>query len=108
MSSGEHATDSFPEGAALTLKLTAETAGKYDLSMHARGNSGSTPIVLEEVMELKVNNADVAVSGNVLGRTFADYALGEVDLVKGENTIVITHKSGTMPNIDYLRAVPKA
>ena len=100
--------DSFPEGAALTLTFNAETAGKYSLNVAARGTSGTN---YAEVMSVKVNNADVTISGTHTAsssRTFVETLIGEVDLVAGENTIIITHTAGTIPNLDYIRLIPVA
>ena len=108
VSSGETATDSFPEGATLIIKFNATTAGTYVLSMDARGNSSRTAIDLAAGLSMKFNDEDVTVSGELLGRTFQKVVLGEVTVKVGENTLAVTALSGTRPNIDFFRLTPKA
>ena len=108
VSSGETATDSFPEGATLIVKFNATTAGTYVLSMDARGNSSRTAIDLAAGLSMKFNDEDVAVSGELLGRTFQKVVIGEVTVKVGENILAVTALSGTRPNIDFFRLTPKA
>ena len=108
VSSGETATDSFPEGATLIIKFNATTAGTYVLSMDARGNSSRTAIDLAAGLSMKFNDEDVTVSGELLGRTFQKVVLGEVTVKVGENILAVTALSGTRPNIDFFRLTPKA
>ena len=97
--------DSWPEGATLTFKFNSEIAGKFQLYVTARGSN----IDFAESMGVKVNGADVTISGTYNGsRTFGETLVGEVTLINGENTMIITHLAGTMANIDFLRLVPQA
>ena len=101
-------TDSFPEGAALTLTVNSTLAGKFNIYVTARGSN----INYATALGVKVNNADVTVSGTFnSSRTMVETLIGEADLIIGENTVVITRPAegaSTMPNIDFLRFVPQA
>ena len=108
VSSGETATDTFPEGATLIIKFDVTTAGTYVLSMDARGNSSRTAIDLAAGLSAKFNDEDVAISGSLLGRTFQKVIIGEVTAKVGENILAITALSGTRPNIDFFKLTPKA
>ena len=110
VSSGETLTDSFPEGAKLTLKFEGVKAGKYTLAFNARGNSSSTPIILKDAVSMKFNNADVTIGEDVqvLTRTVKNYVIGEVTAINGDNILEITALSATRPNFDFFRLIPVA
>ena len=98
-------SDSWPEGATLTFKFTPELAGQFEIYVTARGSN----IDFAESMGIKINGADVTVSGTYnAGRTFGETLVGEAALTAEETTMVITHVAGTMANLDYIRLVPKA
>ena len=112
-SSGETCTSTWAEGAVLSVKVNATTAGQYTLTLNGRagGQYGTSNIDdLSQVVTVKFNNSAVDVSGiAITGRTYTDYVLGEVSVVAGENTIEITALgANTAPNIDFFKLVPKA
>lgn len=102
--------DEWPAEAVLTIKVTATTAGVYNMYARCRasgGYSSTTTDDLAECMEVKVNGNAVAASGIVSGSSFTDYLLGEVNLVAGENTVTIKCLT-TVPTLNMLRFLPKA
>ena len=103
--------DAWPEGAELTIKANNEgAAGKYNMYIRARASGGynsSTTDDLATCMEVKVNGNAISATGTVSGNSFTDYLLGEVDLIAGENTIVIKCLT-TVPTINMLRFLPVA
>ena len=73
--------------ATLTYTFQSEFAGLFDIQLGLRGSN----IVLENYFAIKVNNADVVVSGAVNSNSSAvDTIVGQANLVVGENTMVIT------------------
>lgn len=73
--------------ATLTYTFQSELAGKFDIQLGLRGSIAD----LSTVMAIKVNNADVVVSGAVNSNSSAvDTIVGQANLVVGENTMVIT------------------
>ena len=71
----------------LTYTFQSELAGKFDIQLGLRGSIAD----LSTVMAIKVNNADVVVSGAVNSNSSAvDTIVGQANLVVGENTMVIT------------------
>ena len=102
--------DEWPAEAILTIKVTATTAGVYNMYARCRasgGYSSTTTDDLAECMEVKVNGNAVAASGIVSGSSFTDYLLGEVNLIAGENTVTIKCLT-TVPTLNMLRFLPKA
>ena len=98
-------------GAALTFKFNASAAGKAKLILMGRSASAnwmSNPVeyydhALEETTSIKVNGAEISVAGKGFlgsdGKTSVQVDLGEIDVVAGENTIVLTALQQA-PNID--------
>ena len=77
----------FAKDATLTYTFQAEKAGLYDIQLGLRGAIPD----LSTVMAIKVNDADVAVSGSVNSNSSAvDTIVGQANLKVGENTMVIT------------------
>ena len=77
----------FAKDATLTYTFQAEKAGLYDIQLGLRGAIAD----LSTVMAIKVNDADVAVSGSVNSNSAAvDTIVGQANLKAGENTMVIT------------------
>ncbi|MBO7574054.1 MAG: Ig-like domain-containing protein [Bacilli bacterium] len=73
--------------ATLTYTFESELAGRFDIQLGLRGSIAD----LSTVMGIKVNEADVAVSGAVSSNSSAvDTIVGQADLKVGENTMVIT------------------
>ena len=103
-------------GAALTFNFNASAAGKAKLILMGRSASAnwmSQPIVyndhaLEETTSIKINDVDVSVAGKgFLGsdaKTSVQVDLGEVDVVAGPNTIVITALQQA-PNFDCIALI---
>ena len=99
------------QGAALTFKFNASAAGKVKLILMGRSASAnwmSNPVeyydhALEETTSIKINDTDVSVAGKGFlgsdGKTSVQIDLGEVDVVAGPNTIVLTALAQA-PNID--------
>ena len=98
-------------GAALTFKFNASAAGKTRLVLMGRSASANWMTnppeyydhALEETTSIKVNDVDVSVAGKGFlgsdGKTSVQVDLGEVDVVAGPNTIVLTALQQA-PNID--------
>ena len=102
--------DAWPENAVLTIKVTAATAGAYNMYIRARASGGYNSTTTDDLatcMEVKVNGAAVAASGTVSGSSFTDYFLGEVNLTAGENTVTIKCLTA-VPTMNMLRFLPKA
>ncbi|MBO4704043.1 MAG: Ig-like domain-containing protein [Bacilli bacterium] len=77
----------FKKDTTLTYTFDAEVAGKFDIQLGLRGAIAD----LSTVMAIKVNDADVAVSGSVNSNSSAvDTVVGQADLKVGSNTMVIT------------------
>lgn len=89
--------------ATLTYTFKAEKAGLYDLNFSLRGNN----INVAEAISVKVNDADVAVSGNVNGGYNAvDVVVGQANLKVGDNTMVITAVADSALYIKSLKLAP--
>ena len=102
--------DAWPADAVLTVKVTATTAGAYNMYARCRASGGYSSTTTDDLatcMEVKVNGTAVAASGTVSGSTFTDYLLGEVNLTAGENTVTIKCLT-TVPTLNMLRFLPKA
>ena len=77
----------FAKDATLTYTFQAEKAGLYDIQLGLRGAIAD----LSTVMAIKVNDADVAVSGSVNSNSATvDTIVGQANLKAGEHTMVIT------------------
>ena len=111
-STGETCTAQWAENAVLVVKANITVAGNYTLSFVGRagGQYGTANIDdLAAVIEVKVNNVALTVSGAVSGRTFTNYVLGDVTLGAGETTIEVKGLgTDVAPNIDFFKLTPKA
>ena len=87
----------------LTYTFQSELAGRFDLQFGLRGSN----IDVAANMSVKVNDKDVAVSGTVNTQYSAvEYVIGQADLNKGENTMVITFLADSSLYIKSLKLVP--
>ena len=111
-STGETCTAQWEANAVLVIKANITKAGDYTLSFVGRagGQYGTANIDdLSAVIEVKVNNNVLTISGAVSGRTFTNYALGDVTLAVGETTIEVKGlEADRAPNIDFFKLSPKA
>lgn len=108
VSSGETATDTFDEGAVLTVKFNVENAGTYDLYIALRGNSSSRALDIAAGLGLKFNNQDITYEASITGRSFQTLKIAAVQTIVGENILLVTGLSGTRPNIDFFKLAPVA
>lgn len=76
----------FQKDGAVTYTFNADKAGLYEIQL--RGSAGGN---LAETIAVKVNDAAVAVSGQMGGSTYSpvDVVIGQADLVAGENKLEI-------------------
>ena len=87
----------------LTYTFQSELAGRFDLVFGLRGSN----IGIAENMSVTVNDKDVAVSGTVnTSYSAVEYVVGQADLNKGENTMVITFLADSSLYIKSLKLVP--
>ena len=103
--------DAWPEGAVLTLNFTATKAGAFELYLYGRASGGyqsETTDKPAEMMEIKINNTAVQLSGEIAPGAFALHKIGEVNLNVGANTMTVKNLGETITTIDYFRLVPKA
>ena len=103
-------------GAALTFNFNASAAGKVKLILMGRSASAnwmSNPVTyydhsLEETTSIKVNGTDISLTNKgFLGsdaKTSVQVDLGEIDVVEGANTIVITAIQQA-PNFDCIALI---
>ena len=102
----------------LTFKFTATDAqaGKYELSVNGSAAYQATEdfmFATSTTITLNGNpvtiNADAAIVAGDGGMSAprVDAILGEVTVVAGENTLVVTF-NGRAPSLDFFRLVPKA
>lgn len=102
----------------LTFKFTAtnEQAGKYELSVNGSAAYQATEdfmFATSTTITLNGNpvtiNADAAIVAGDGGMSAprVDAVLGEVTVVAGENTLVVTF-NGRAPSLDFFKLVPKA
>ena len=91
--------------ATLTYTFQSELAGKFDIQLGLRASSD---IVLADNISIKVNGADVAVSGTVPNTNYnaRDFVVGQADLVVGENTMVITALESSQLYLKTLKFAP--
>lgn len=91
------------QNATLTYTFQSELAGLFDIQLGLRGSNISLP----DIMAIKVNNVDVAVSGTVsTSYTAAEYVVGLADLKVGENTMVITFLADNSLYLQTLKLLP--
>lgn len=89
--------------ATLTYTFQAEKAGLYDLNFGLRGQN----ITAADVIAIKVNDADVAVSGAVNSQYNAvETIVGQANLKVGENTMVITALADSALYIKSIKLAP--
>ena len=105
--------DQWPSQAVLTLTFTAKKAGNYEFYISCRAHGGyqsENTDVFADVLEVKINNAAVTLTGQASGGTFTDYKAGEVALIAGENTMTVKSLAADNenPTIDYFMFSPKA
>ena len=105
--------DQWPSQTVLTLTFEAKKAGNYEFYISCRAHGGyqsENTDVFADVLEVKINDAAVALSGQAVGGTFTDYKAGEVALVAGPNTMTVKSLAADNenPTIDYFMFSPKA
>ena len=92
-------------GTTLTYNFQSEVAGKFDIKLGLR-NTGDA-IDLAASMGIKVNDADVTVTGSV--KTSYDpveFVVGQADLKVGANTMVISFPADSALYIKTLKLAP--
>ena len=105
--------DQWPSQAVLTLTFNAKKAGNYEFYISCRAHGGyqsENTDVFAEVLEVKINDAAVTLTGQAQGGTFTDYKAGEVALVAGPNTMTVKSLAADNenPTIDFFMFSPKA
>ena len=103
--SGVTMLENFKKDATLTLTFASEITGNFKIQMSIRGSN----VNVAETMTMKINNADVTLSGSVnSANSFVDTIVGEATLA-AENTLVITITAENSPiKLDYFRFIPVA
>jgi hypothetical protein len=87
----------------LTYTFQSELAGKFDIQMGLRGSN----IPVADNMSIKVNDADVALTGTVNTQYSAvEYVVGLADLKVGENTMVITFLADSALYMKSIKFIP--
>jgi len=95
----------------ITVKVDASEAKKAGVYL-ALGLDAD--IALEEEYEMFVNGVAVEINeGTIVGEgatSFQEVMLGKIDLIKGANTIVVSHmhRGGKPGNVDYLKLASDA
>ncbi len=104
--SGVTMVENFAKDTVFTIKFDATVAGKHEITASARGSN----VDFAETMTIKVNDADVTVTGTInSANSFVDVVIGEATLKAGENTMVITITAESSPlKLDFFRFTPKA
>ena len=105
--------DQWPSQAVLTLTFEAKKAGNYEFYISCRAHGGyqsENTDVFADVLEVKINDAAVTLTGQAQGGTFTDYKAGEVALVAGPNTMTVKSLAADNenPTIDFFMFSPKA
>lgn len=105
-------TNAWPVGETLTFTFSATEAVERELNLVGRANPGDTGYTYTDVdlskdIEVTVNGNKLTMEGTISGSTITPYSLGMINLVVGENTIVIKNLE-LAPTIDYLKIAPKA
>ena len=93
----------FQKDSTLTFTFNSELAGYFDITLNARGSYN-----FADCIAVKVNGEDMAVSGSVASNNSGvDVVIGQADLIKGENTIVIsTPNEGSAFQLHYVKVAP--
>ena len=105
--------DQWPSQAVLTLSFEVKKAGNYEFYISCRAHGGyqsENTDVFADVLEVKINDTAVALSGQASGGTFTDYKAGEVALVVGNNVMTVKSLAADNenPTIDFFMFSPKA
>ena len=105
--------DQWPSQAVLTLTFNAKKAGNYEFYISCRAHGGyqsENTDVFADVLEVKINDAAVTLTGQAQGGTFTDYKAGEVALTAGNNTMTVKSLAADNenPTIDYFMFSPTA
>ena len=105
--------DQWPSQAVLTLSFEVKKAGNYEFYISCRAHGGyqsENTDVFADVLEVKINDAAVTLTGQAQGGTFTDYKAGEVALVAGPNTMTVKSLAADNenPTIDFFMFSPKA
>jgi len=91
----------------LTYNFQSTVAGKFDIVLGLRHNSGS--LDLSASMGIKVNDVDVTVAGTVqTSYDPVDFVVGQADLKVGDNTMVISFPADSALYIKSLKLSPAA
>lgn len=92
-------------GTTLTYTFQSELAGKFDINLGLRNNASA--IDLSTSMGIKVNDADVTVTGSVQTQYDpVEYVVGQADLNVGNNTMVISFPADSALYIKSIKLVP--
>ena len=93
----------FKKDATLTYTFQSELAGLFDIQLGLRGAFAN----VGEVIGIKVNDADVVVSGAVNSNSSAvDTIVGQANLKVGENVMVITALADSELYLKSLKFIP--
>jgi len=96
----------FKKDSTVTFTFDSEVVGKFNIIFNARGAN----VNLADHITLKVNDAEVAVSGSYnSANNGVDVLVGQADLKATGNTLVITTISDNNPmNLHFIKFVPAA
>lgn len=95
------------QGGTMTYNFQSTAAGKYDIILGLRHNSGSLDLAAS--MGIKVNDVDVTVAGTVsTSYDPVDFVVGQADLKVGDNTMVISFPVDSALYIKTLKFSPAA
>ena len=101
-SSGEWFRNPKKDG-TLTYTFQSELAGRFDIQMGLRGSN----IPVADNMSITVNATAVALTGTVnTSYSAVEYVVGQADLVKGENTMVITFLADSELYMKSIKLIP--
>ena len=96
----------FQKDSVLTFTFNSELAGTFQVILNARGSN----VNFADYISVKVNNADMTVSGTVnSANSGVDCIIGQATLKAGENTLAITTIAENSPiNLHYVKFIPVA
>ena len=96
----------FKKDSTVTFTFDSEKAGDFDVIFNVRGNNYN----LADYITVKVNDADVAVTGSCNSQNSGiDVKIGQATLKATGNTLVITTIAENSPmNLHYIKFVPAA
>ena len=94
----------FKKDSTLTFTFQSELAGLFDITFNARGSN----VIIADNISVKVNGADVVVSGQYnSANSGVDTVIGQAELKVGENVMVITTISENSPlQLHYVTFAP--